>query len=322
MSPDKDTCSAPRFSVVIPVYNRKCFIQSTIASVFCQSYRPLEIIVVDDGSSDGTAAVVRELTGPVPVVYHHQPNQGPSAARNVGVSLARGEWVAFLDSDDLWYPHKLAVIVESLKARPGVAVMYSGADIIEEEEKPGPVIGAAPGICRLLFGTGPFPRPSTLVVHRDAFLRSKGFDPQIHYCEDLELFVRLANTCQVHVIHESLIKYRKHDQQTSRWLESHVESYDRLYNALMALWSGDAGKRAVLVQDAGGFFYGVGRHYLRTGDFKLARHFYRRASDYYPLDGRHLWHLILSYLPGLREFYGYWYRHNWYRRKKRKRDRA
>jgi hypothetical protein len=132
----------------------------------------------------------------------------------------------------------------------------------------------------------------------------------------------MANAYQVHVVQESLIKYRKHDQQTSRWLESHVENYDRLYNTLMALWSGDAEKRAVLVQDAGSFFYGVGRHHLRTGDFKLARHFYRRASGYYPLNGRNLGHLILSYLPGLREFYGYRYRRRWYRRKKRKRDRA
>ena len=97
----------PTTLIVIPTYNRLRFLTEALASVFGQSRRPDEIIVVDDGSNDGTAEAMARLTDQG-VRYVRQQNAGPSAARNRGMREATSEWIAFLDSDDLWLPHRLA----------------------------------------------------------------------------------------------------------------------------------------------------------------------------------------------------------------------
>ena len=98
--------ASPQVSVVIPTYNRAHILGRAIDSVLQQTHRDLELIIVDDGSSDGTAALVRGIEDPR-VRYVHQQNRGVSAARNRGIAEARAEWLAFLDSDDEWLPQKL-----------------------------------------------------------------------------------------------------------------------------------------------------------------------------------------------------------------------
>jgi glycosyltransferase involved in cell wall biosynthesis len=299
---------APTFSVVIPCYNREHFIRETIESALQQTYPPLEIIVVDDGSSDRSATVIRETISPVPILYHHQSNQGPSAARNLGASLGRGEWVAFLDSDDLWYPNKLSVIAKILRVQPEVTLFYSQADHIDVNGQPVTKISPAGGVIRLLFGDGPFAGPSTLVVHREVFLKSGGFNPAIHYGEDVELFARLAQSSRVHVIHDSLIKYRVHDDQTSKNIGSHIDSCHRYLSSLMALWSNDPWKRVVVVEDASKLFNTIGKQYFRDGAHKLARRCFLLVFQYRPFDLMSFRYLVLSYLPGLRYLSVYWYK--------------
>ncbi len=97
----------PKISVVLPVFNGAQFIGNAIQSVLKQSVRDFEVIVVDDGSTDGTEKVVRQYSDGIR--YHFQGNQGAGVARNIGVSLAQGEWIAFLDADDTWYPDKLKI---------------------------------------------------------------------------------------------------------------------------------------------------------------------------------------------------------------------
>lgn len=108
--------SFPLVSVIIPAYNAESFIEETLDSVVAQTYRPIEIIIVDDGSADGTSEVIKKYTTDITdqtdstditVIYIHQQNSGPSAARNAGIMAASGEYVAFLDADDLWAADKL-----------------------------------------------------------------------------------------------------------------------------------------------------------------------------------------------------------------------
>ena len=106
-------------SVVIPAYNHGRFLREAIDSVLAQTYAPLEIIVVDDGSTDDTEQIVRSYGDRVR--YIRQQNAGVGAARNNGIANARGEYVAFLDSDDLWLPEKLAVQVEYMRRHPECA---------------------------------------------------------------------------------------------------------------------------------------------------------------------------------------------------------
>src|SRR5580700_8639860 len=97
--------TAPTISVVIPAYNAARFVGSAIESALAQTSTPLEVLVIDDGSRDDTAAVVQQYAAPVGLL--RQSNGGPASARNHGVRVARGEWIAFLDADDTWLPQKL-----------------------------------------------------------------------------------------------------------------------------------------------------------------------------------------------------------------------
>ena len=134
MSPDEDTGhgSAPDLppsaqviprlvSVVIPAHNAQRYLAPAIDSVLAQEYQDLEILVIDDGSSDATEAVARDYDR---VRCHRQRQQGAAAARNRGISLSRGEFIAFLDADDLWEPHKLRLQVAALAADAAVGVVF------------------------------------------------------------------------------------------------------------------------------------------------------------------------------------------------------
>src|SRR5690349_21108150 len=109
----------PAVSIIIPTYNRRELVCEAIASVLAQSLKDFELIVVDDGSEDGTAEAVREFAD---VRYIWQLNRGVSAARNLGVTFSTGEWIAFLDSDDLWQPRKLEQQVKFFLAQPAAQI--------------------------------------------------------------------------------------------------------------------------------------------------------------------------------------------------------
>src|SRR5262245_41508013 len=113
-----------RVSVVIPCYNARPYLEETIRSVFSQTFTPCEILVVDDGSSDGSAHVAEGFGDRVRVI--RQRNQGECAARNAGLQAACGEWIAFLDADDVWKPNKLELQVAAVRRHEEVVCVHSG----------------------------------------------------------------------------------------------------------------------------------------------------------------------------------------------------
>jgi glycosyltransferase involved in cell wall biosynthesis len=122
----------PRVSVVIPTYNCERFLERAIRSVLAQTYRDYELIIVDDGSTDGTQSVVAGYGDAVRYMYH--PNQGASAARNSAISQATGEFIAYLDADDLWSPNKLALQVEYLDEHPTCGFVHTEVAVIDEHD--------------------------------------------------------------------------------------------------------------------------------------------------------------------------------------------
>lgn len=122
----------PRVSVVIPTFNCDRFIQRTVDSALAQTYRDFEIIVVDDGSTDGTRSIIADF-GPR-VRYFFQSNQGASAARNRAIESATGEFIAYLDADDLWAPDKLARQVEYLDAHPACGMIHTEVAVVDEQD--------------------------------------------------------------------------------------------------------------------------------------------------------------------------------------------
>ncbi len=115
------SAGGPLVSVIIPAYNAAQFLREAVASVRAQGYSPIEIVIVDDGSTDNTAETIRSLGEGIR--YVRQANAGPAAARNRGLAEARGEWVAFLDGDDLWPADKLRVQAARLEADPSLDVV-------------------------------------------------------------------------------------------------------------------------------------------------------------------------------------------------------
>jgi glycosyltransferase involved in cell wall biosynthesis len=212
------TAAPALVSVVLPAYNRAPVLPRAIASVLSQSYAHLEIIVVDDGSTDDTEAAVRAIGDPR-VRYLRRENGGAGAARNTGIAAARGAFIAFQDSDDEWLPEKLAKQCARLAAAPddvGVVVCghlgsYGPDRVIEvtvdEPMQRGDAIGS------LL--TGLWYIPPTWLVRASVFERAGRFDEELPSAEDWDLAFRLADACRFDCIPEVLV--RKHYTHGSVW---------------------------------------------------------------------------------------------------------
>jgi glycosyltransferase involved in cell wall biosynthesis len=157
----------PLVSVVIPAYNAERFLAEAIESVLRQEHRPLEVVVVDDGSTDATSAVAARFEE---VRCVRQENLGQAAARNGGVELAQGELLAFLDADDVWLPHKLALQLEALGADPALEMVFGHAEQWVDA-RPGVEIPPVPEERRVL----PARLPSALLIRRAAFERAGTF---------------------------------------------------------------------------------------------------------------------------------------------------
>jgi len=197
-------------SVVIPTYNRGHVVLRALESVLAQTYRDLDVLVVDDGSTDDTAARLGAVTDPR-VRYVPRPHGGVSATRNAGVALARGDLVAFLDSDDAWKPDKLAREVDFLARHPEVQGVFSdlekhdGDVYVPSFMRDSPLFGAWLGDRSFPEGVvvprrqmylfllqEVFVKPSALTLRRDAFVRTGGFDEAWSSSEDWEFLLRFV----------------------------------------------------------------------------------------------------------------------------------
>ncbi|HLZ66874.1 MAG TPA: glycosyltransferase family 2 protein [Aliidongia sp.] len=186
----------PLVSVVIPSYNRLHCLPRAIASVVAQSHPAIELIIVDDGSTDGTREWAAGFSCPLP--FRFQPlerNMGAAAARNRGIELAQGTYVAFLDSDDIWHPDKIARQLDAIaEAGPNCGAAYTGIASLTEAGQPCGVSRAtAAGDIRLaLVNHNVVGSTSCALVRRDLLLAVGGFVPQLKSCQDWELWLRLA----------------------------------------------------------------------------------------------------------------------------------
>lgn len=204
-------------TVVIPTYNRADYIAETIRSVLAQTHRDLEIIVIDDGSTDHTEEVVAPFRDRVR--YVKQRNAERSVARNHGLSLAKGDFVAFLDSDDCWLPDTLARMLTALNATPKAALVAVGCDIVHGREvvqnffPGGGAEGVLDGAFKQLLRSNVIGSPSAVLIRHCALSANAAFDEdrRILGVEDWELWTRLAHDHPLLCLREPLVRYRRHD---------------------------------------------------------------------------------------------------------------
>jgi glycosyltransferase involved in cell wall biosynthesis len=179
-------------SVVIPFYNNRATLRRAAESVLAQTVAPREIICVDDGSTDDSAAVLTPLGERVRVL--RQRNGGPSAARNAGLGSATGEFIAFLDADDFWMPAMLERCIAALEADSGSVLAYSNAKIVDErgaarvESMVDPDRAHAPSMDELLDRMWPIV-PSTALMRTSAARECGGFNPGLRSCEDIHFWL-------------------------------------------------------------------------------------------------------------------------------------
>lgn len=207
---------APSVSVVIATYNRARFLPETIESVLTQTCRDFELIVVDDGSTDGTLELLRSYGERLRVL--RQENRGPSAARNLGVRRARGQWIAIQDSDDLCLPDQLEVLLNIAQQQPHLGMVFAnGAYLGGPEHNRDTIIPK--GKSRRLARNGvrlvdlfekSIVRLQAALISRDAFLEIGGLDENFRICMDLDLSFRLFMRYPVAYLDRAVFLYRRH----------------------------------------------------------------------------------------------------------------
>jgi glycosyltransferase involved in cell wall biosynthesis len=211
----------PAVSIVLPTYDRLEYLKEAVASVRAQTFTDWELIVVDDGSSDATRSWLASVNDPRIVLVAHAHSGNPSLLRNRGVARARGSWIAFLDSDDLWKPSKLSMQLAQLEANPACRWSCTGVSFIDAQGLPaaqraGPAYVARSGwiLDQLLMFTAAATMP-TLMVHRSLFDEVGGFDETMLLREDYDFELRLAARSEIHAVPDALTIVREHDGRTS-----------------------------------------------------------------------------------------------------------
>lgn len=205
-----------RVSIVIPMHNAAAFVRETLDSVLAQTFTDWDLTIVDDGSTDGSARIVAGLTD-ARIRLITQSNAGVSAARNRGLSATAGEYVAFLDADDVWLPRNLELKVRWLDEHPEHGLVHAAVEIIDAASRPSGerLVGQQGWVLDdLLSWTGdPIPDlPGNALIRRSVLQQVGAFDPALSTAADQDLKFRIAACCPVGRLPEPLVRYRVHGQ--------------------------------------------------------------------------------------------------------------
>lgn len=203
----------PLVSVIIPCFNQGRFLPDSIQSVLDQTYPSVEIILVDDGSTDNTKIVAEGFPG---ISYYYQDNAGPSAARNLGIEKSKGEYLVFLDGDDLLTPNALDIQMKRMQKDASIALVSGGHYTSDEN------LGNRKEVCSptvhdtyLKLLQGNFIGMIATVMFRKSFLGTFRFDEKLRGCEDFDLFLRLTREFKAANHQEMIAVYRGHSQSAS-----------------------------------------------------------------------------------------------------------
>jgi len=246
------TDSGITITVVIPAHNAARFVPRCLGSVFAQTLKPAEVIVVDDGSTDDTAALAAALGARVV----SQANGGIASARNTGIQNASGEWIAFLDADDLWAPEKLERQVARI--RPDTVLVYTGLRIFDDQGIRSEQRAVDPAAAKKMLRYCNPIAPSAALLKREAVVQIGGFRKGLDACEDWGLWFRLLPLGQFESVPEPLTDYYVHPKSLSANPEKMLQGADVIIDATLtadlrgfARWAWRRRIRAVQLSSAG-----------------------------------------------------------------------
>jgi glycosyltransferase involved in cell wall biosynthesis len=263
-------------SVVVPTRNRRRLVGRALTTVLMQRDVALDVVVVVDGSHDGTADALRESGAPVTVV-EHDCAFGVSAARNAGIARARGAWIAFLDDDDVWAPDKLAAQLAAARAAPDAGWVMAGATAVGDDLR---LIGEQPApdprdLTRELLMFNVVPGGGSGVLARTDLVRDVGgFDPEFSNLADRDLWIRLALAAPATAVQRPLVGYVIHDHGMAHDVQRSVlerEAINRKYAAERAAYGHTESESPAWLAYLGGM-------YLRAGDRFRSAHVHARLA--------------------------------------------
>lgn len=287
-SPDMKFCR-PRVSVVIPTYNRAQFISSAIESVLRQSFDDFELIVVDDGSIDRTSEIVTSTRDPR-LIAIRQDNAGRSNARNRALAMARGELIAFLDSDDLYLPGKLALQVKYMDEHPEAGMIYTSARCIDGlgNDLPGRYEAKRSG---RIYADIAFFRPVTItlptvMVRKTILEQVGGFDECMSRFEDTDMWRRVSKVTDIHAIDVDTCKLRTHlDNGLSSQNPDQIVSSVEYYSSKILQQDTDVSFLRIQ-QGLGGLHYYYGRALMTVAGWEAQSwKLFMSALRYWPFYG-------------------------------------
>jgi glycosyltransferase involved in cell wall biosynthesis len=292
----------PKLSVVIASYNHQDYIAQTLKSLERQTFQDFEIIMVDDGSTDRTIQVARSTASRAQIVT--QPNQGVVAARNHGMSLAKGEYICFIDSDDVVLPERFERQIAALDADPGLGLVFADALIIDSQGRQigkfSDVYPVVPGdVAEMLVLHYCFTPMITVMVRMNVLKKTGPFEKP-GPISDYMKWIEIANLSKTYYDPKPLGYWRRHQHSTSRQANK-VKSYAKTRAALKRILN----KYPQLQASIGGKIKRrFSRSYFLTafwlaadGNISRARRYYYKAVKIYPASLENLTGLVLTYLP-------------------------
>ena len=284
-------------SAVIPVYNNGPYIAEAVSSVLAQTRPANEIIVVDDGSTDNTAAALEPYRNHIKYIY--QQNRGEPSARNRGIRESKSRYIAFLDGDDLWLPSKLELQMDYLRQHPGCALVYADMSTFDETGtieasvkeqfrmtlSSGRIFPAL--FMRSLFGSG------TVILQKDCVAKVGYFDEELLVGSDYEMWLRIARHFELGAVDRPLLKYRCHDAMATKGLGlklcNGLPWEVAVLNKILQLCPEavtELGRSAVnrrMSKPWAGLAYAR----FRQSDYRGARELFRKATAYWPTNLRY-----------------------------------
>ena len=236
-----------KVSICIPTYNRKDYLKETLDSILAQTYKDYEIVIVDDGSTDGTRDMIKKL--PIPVTYHWQPNAGEPAARNKLLELAKGEFITFIDSDDLLFPYAIEQLLETLyKHCPDVIVYGTYIRIDEKGNQLKRKKRRLPSgnITAELFGRI-YVHSCGTMCKKKILPQAGGFDTSLHVCSPYVLWLKLSLKYRFVPVEKPVFKRRRHYGNLS---ERKYVNMKTEFDVLEKFYYNDGGKNVISQQRA------------------------------------------------------------------------
>lgn len=290
-------------SVIIPTYNAGNHLPATIDSVLGQTAKDIEVIVIDDGSTDNTKEIIKPYLNRINYIY--QQNRGPSSARNRGISCVKGDYIAFLDADEIWIREKLEIQLNFLGENPEYAMVYT--DLLRVDKKKNLTfpflkgrIAAKSGYIFKELITNNFIPTTTVVAKRECFDRVGLFDESLRSVEDRDMWLRIAQEYKIGFIETPTVIAEVHDAGLSSDREEALKS--QIYVIKKYGKVSDAETHQLIISTLSSLYFQLGYFYFDKGLYQKARKNFRNSLSY-GKKGKVFFLFMLTYLrPELVEY--------------------